>query len=69
MGTNCVDAGKCRRSSYVLVTPVNSDISGATGAASVQQQIHWCAEVASTMGILSVATRSRRAQTWRRSAQ
>ena len=38
-----------RRGSYVLVTPRNDD---------AQQEIHWCAELASEMGILSVATSS-----------
>ena len=28
------------------VTPENSDVPSATGAASAQQEIHWCAEVA-----------------------
>ena len=46
-----------RRGSYVLVTPENSD---ATGAASDQQEMHWSAEVASKVGILSVATSSNR---------
>ena len=45
-----------RRCSYVLVAPGNSDAPGATGAPSAQQEILWSAEVASTMGILSVAT-------------
>ena len=30
-----------RRGSYVLVTPENCDVHGATGAASAQQDIHW----------------------------
>ncbi len=42
-----------RRGSYALITPTNSDASDATSA---QQEIYWCAEVASKMGILSVAT-------------
>ena len=45
-----------RQGSYVLVTPGNSDAHGATNPASVQTGIHWCAEVASKMGMVSVAT-------------
>ena len=41
-----------------MVTPGNNDAPCATGAASAQHDIHWCAEVASKMGILSDATRS-----------
>ena len=40
-----------RRGSDVLVTPENSDVPSATGAASAQQEIHWCAEVASKINI------------------
>ena len=47
----------CRGRS-VLVTPQNSDAPGTTGAVSAQQEIHWSAEVASKIGILSVATGS-----------
>ena len=43
-----------RRGSYIMVTPGNSNAPGATGAALAQQEIHWSAEFASTMGILSV---------------
>ena len=49
-----------RRGNYVLVTPENSDAPGATGAASTQQEAHWSTEVASKMGILSVAAGSSR---------
>ena len=47
-----------RWDSYVLVTPGNNDAPCATGAASAQHDINWCAEVTSEMGIFSVATRS-----------
>ena len=44
-----------RRGIYILVTPENCDVPGATGAASAPQDIHLCDEVASKMGMLSVA--------------
>ena len=48
----------------VLVTPGYSDAPDGTSAASEQQGIDQCAEVASKIGIFSVATRSnQRAQT------
>ena len=49
-----------RGASYVQVTLENGDVPGATGAASAQQEIHWCAELASKMGMLSVVTSSSR---------
>ena len=49
-----------RRGSCVLVTPVNSDAYGVTEATSAQQEIHWSAEVASKMEILSITTSSSR---------
>ena len=49
-----------RRGIYVLITPENSDVPSATGTASAQQEIHWCAEVASEMGIVSGAISSSR---------
>ena len=44
----------------VVVTPENSDVPGAAGTASAQQEIHWSAEVASKMAILSVSASSSR---------
>ena len=41
-----------------LLRRKNCDVFGATGAASAQQETHWCAEVAPKMGLLSVATSS-----------
>ena len=54
-----LDAGKYS-TCYFLVTPEHSAVPRVTGAASAQQEIHWCAEVSSKMGILSVATSSSR---------
>ena len=47
-----------RRGSCDLVTPGICDVPGTTGATLAQQEINWCDEVASKMGILSVATSS-----------
>ena len=40
------------RGIYAVDTPENCGVPGATGVASAQQDIHWCDEVASKMGML-----------------
>ena len=58
-----------RRGCRVVVTPENSDIPGATGAASAQQDINLYVAVASNMAILSVAISSSRRTDRRSPAQ